>query len=89
VKLRYAHKAGSHPPRIIIHGNQTQSVPASYVRYLENGFRKALVLVGNPVHIELKTGDNPYAGKRNELTGRQVARRKRLIRHRKSRAKRG
>jgi GTP-binding protein len=88
VKLRYAHKAGSHPPRIVIHGNQTQSIPASYIRYLENGFRKALALVGNPVHIDLKTGDNPYAGKRNELTGRQQARRKRLIRHRKRKAKR-
>lgn len=88
VKLRFAHKSGSHPPRIVIHGNQTQSIPASYVRYLENGFRKALALVGNPVHIELKTGDNPYAGKRNELTGRQQARRKRMIQHRKRKAKR-
>jgi GTP-binding protein len=88
VKLRYAHKAGSHPPHIVIHGNQTQSIPASYVRYLENGFRKALALVGNPVHVELKTGTNPYAGKRNELTGRQQARRKRMIQHRKRKAKR-
>ena len=88
VKLRYAHKSGSHPPRIVIHGNQTQSVPASYVRYLENGFRKALALVGNPVHIELKTGENPYAGKRNQLTGRQQARRNKMIQHRKRKAKR-
>jgi GTP-binding protein len=88
VKLRYAHKAGSHPPRIVIHGNQTASVPASYVRYLENGFRRALALVGNPVYVELRTGDNPFAGKRNELTPRQQARRKRMIQHRKSKAKR-
>ncbi|MCZ6708784.1 MAG: ribosome biogenesis GTPase Der [Gammaproteobacteria bacterium] len=88
VKLRYAHKAGAHPPRIVIHGNQTRSVPASYVRYLENGFRKALALVGSPVAVELKTGDNPYAGKRNALTGRQQARRKRMIQHRKRKARR-
>jgi len=81
VKLRFAHKAGEHPPRIVIHGNQTQSVPASYVRYLENGFREALKLTGNPVHIELKTGDNPFAGKRNPLTRRQQQRRKRVISH--------
>ena len=88
VKLRYAHKSGSHPPRIVIHGNQTRSIPASYVRYLENGYRKALALIGNPVHIELKTGDNPYATKRNELTARQQARRNRMIQHRKRKAKR-
>ncbi len=81
VKLRFAHKAGAHPPRIVIHGNQTKSVPASYVRYLENGFRQACRLVGNPVHIELKTGENPYAGKKNPLTRRQRLRRKRVIRH--------
>ena len=81
VKLRFAHKAGEHPPRIMIHGKQTNSIPASYVRYLENGYREALKLTGNPVHIELKTGDNPFAGKRNPLTRRQQQRRKRVITH--------
>ena len=85
IKLRYAHKTGDHPPRIAVHGNQTQSLPANYVRYLENGFREALNLVGNPVRLDLKTGDNPYAGKRNELTRRQRASRKRVMRHRKRR----
>lgn len=87
IKLRFAHKAGEHPPRIVIHGNQTRSLPASYLRYLENGFREALDLEGNPVHIELRTGENPYAGKRNELTPRQEARRKRMIRHHKRRGR--
>ena len=85
IKLRYAHKIGAHPPRIAIYGNQTQSVPASYRRYLQNGFREALDLVGNPVHLELKTGNNPYAGKRNELNKRQQAQRRRIIQHRKKR----
>ncbi len=85
IKLRYAHKIGAHPPRIAIYGNQTQSLPASYRRYLQNGFREALDLVGNPVHLELKTGNNPYAGKRNELNKRQQAQRRRIIQHRKKR----
>ncbi len=88
VKLRYAHKGGVHPPRILIHGNQTQSIPASYKRYLENGFRDALDLTGNPVVIDLRGGDNPYAEKRNALTQRQLNRRQRLIQHRKRKAKR-
>lgn len=82
VKLRFAHKAGSHPPRVTIYGNQTQTVPPSYVRYLENSYRKALKVHGNPIHITLKTGDNPFAG-RNELTPTQRARRDRMISHRK------
>lgn len=83
VKLRFAHKAGSHPPKVTIYGNQTQTVPPSYVRYLENSYRKALKVHGNPIHITLKTGENPYASKRNELTPTQRARRDRMISHRK------
>ncbi len=79
IKLRYAHRAGSHPPTIVLHGNRTDALPASYVRYLENVYRDALGLVGMPVRIALKTGDNPYAGKRNELTRRQRMHRKRVI----------
>ena len=81
IKLRYVHKAGDHPPRIVVHGNQTGALPASYVRYLENGFREVLNLVGNPVRVEMRTGANPYAGKRNQLTRRQRLRRKRVMRH--------
>ncbi len=81
IKLRYAHKIGAHPPTIVVHGNQTESVPASYARYLENRFRDALHLVGTPIRLIFKTGANPYAGRRNELTARQHARRKRLMQH--------
>ena len=85
IKLRYAHRLGGHPPRIGVHGNQTEALPASYVRYLENGFREAFNLVGSPVRIEFKTTSNPYAGKRNPLTPRQQRKRQRLLRHRRSR----
>ncbi len=81
IKLRYVHKVGEHPPRILVHGNQTADLPASYVRYLENGFRVALGLVGNPVRLAFRSGANPYAGKRNELTRRQRQRRRRVMRH--------
>jgi GTPase len=83
IKLRYAHKVGGHPPTIVVHGNQTESVPESYTRYLENRFRGALHLVGTPIRIVFKTGANPYAGRRNELTARQQARRKRVMQHSK------
>ncbi|MCC6202551.1 MAG: ribosome biogenesis GTPase Der [Gammaproteobacteria bacterium] len=81
IKLRYAHLGGRNPPTIVIHGNQTESVPAAYRRYLEGYFRRALRLVGTPVRIEFRQGENPYAGRRNELTPRQINRRRRLMRH--------
>lgn len=86
IKLRYAHQGGHNPPKIIIHGNQTEAVPVSYRRYLENYFRKALKLEGTPVRIEFKRGDNPFAGKKNILTKRQIDKRKRLKRFVKRKA---
>jgi GTPase len=61
IKLRYAHAGGKNPPLIIIHGTQLKSLPLSYKKYLINGFRKALKLVGTPIRIEYKEGKNPYA----------------------------
>ncbi len=81
IKLRYAHSGGMNPPLIVIHGNQTDQVPVSYQRYLENVFRRELELVGTPIRIEFKTGDNPFAGKRNVLSERQIERKKRLMKH--------
>ncbi len=85
IKLKVAHKQGDHPPTIVVHGNQVESLPASYVKYLENSFREALDLVGNPVRVMFRSPDNPYAGRRNKLTPRQERRRKRLVRHHKKR----
>ncbi len=81
IRLRYAHQGGRHPPLIVVHGSQTERLPAHYRRYLENAFREALRLEGTPIRLELRSGDNPYAGRRNELTPRQRERRRRVIRH--------
>jgi GTP-binding protein len=86
IKLRYAHQGGHNPPCIVIHGNQTQHLPDTYKRYLMNYFRRALDLTGTPVLLEFKTGENPYAGRRNQLSPRQQQKRKRLLRHVKKRS---
>jgi len=78
IKLRYAHQGGRNPPTIIVHGNQTKDVPAAYQRYLANTYRKALKLEGTPVRIDFKTGVNPFEGKKNKLTKRQIEKRQRL-----------
>ena len=78
VKLRYAHQGGQNPPIIVIHGTQTDAVSDSYKRYLVGRFRKALKLDGTPIRMEFRTGKNPYEGKKNVLTKRQVQKRQRL-----------
>ncbi|MDG2072278.1 MAG: ribosome biogenesis GTPase Der [Pseudomonadales bacterium] len=79
VKLRYVHLGGSNPPVIVIHGNQTDSVPAAYKRYLEHRFIDALGLEGTPIRLEFRTGDNPFKGRKNQLSNRQVTRKRRLM----------
>ena len=81
IKLRYAHAGGQNPPRIVIHGNQTDKLPNSYERYLENVYRRELGIEGTPIKIELRTSENPYAGRRNKLTQRQINRKRRLMAH--------
>jgi len=80
-RLRYAHQGGRHPPIIVIHGNRAERLPSHYRRYLTNVFRRALKLEGAALRLEFRTGDNPYAGKRNTLTRRQIKRRQRVIKH--------
>jgi GTP-binding protein len=80
-RLRYAHQGGRHPPIIVIHGNRAERLPGHYRRYLLNHFRRTLKLEGAALRLEFKSGENPYAGRRNVLTRRQIKRRQRVTRH--------
>jgi GTP-binding protein len=64
IKLRYAHQGGRNPPRIVIHGNQTDSVPDAYTRYLSNVYRKKFDLFATPVVVEYRTDKNPFLRER-------------------------
>jgi GTP-binding protein len=77
-KLRYAHLGGHNPLRIVIHGNRGNTLPESYKRYLANTFRDALGLVGTPLQLDFRSGENPFKGKKNVLSQRQIQKRKRL-----------
>lgn len=79
IKMRYAHQGGSNPPVIVVHGNQTERVPAAYKRYLSNYFQRELKLFGTPVRIDFKGSDNPYSHIKNKLTPRQQRKRRRAI----------
>jgi GTP-binding protein len=77
-KLRYAHSGGKLPPRIVIHGSRTDTVPDSYRRYLVNRFIKHFKLKGTPVFIDFRDSDNPYKDRKNTLSRRQIDKRRRL-----------
>lgn len=77
-KLRYAHSGGKLPPRIVIHGSRTDTIPDSYRRYLVNRFIKHFKLKGTPVFIDFRDSDNPYKDRKNVLSRRQLDKRKRL-----------
>ncbi len=55
-----AHQGGTNPPIIVVHGNQTASLPEAYKRYLTNTFRKVLKVRGTPMRFEFRSGKNPY-----------------------------
>ena len=84
-KLRFAHPGGENPPLFVVHGTRIKDLPASYQRYLENFFRKRFKLVGTPVKFIFREGENPFEGRRNELTEKQQAKRRRLMKHVKRR----
>ena len=79
IKLKYAHQGGRNPPVVVIHGVQTDSLPAAYKRYLMNYYREQLRLKGTPVRLVFKSPENPFHGQKNKLSDRQVKKRKRLI----------
>lgn len=81
IKLRYAHQGGKNPPIIVIHGSKTDKLNEAYQRYLMNFYITKLKLKGTPVRLEFKIGDNPYAGKRNKLTKRQMSKKQRMMKH--------
>ena len=81
IKMRYAHAGGQNPPLIVIHGNQLDVLPDSYKRYLANGFTQHLGLVGTPLKLEFKSSVNPFKGRKNKLSERQIKRKRRKMNH--------
>jgi len=80
-KMRFAHPGGSNPPTFIVHGSRLKTLPEHYRRYLENFFRKRFKLVGTPIKFEFREGENPYGDRKNVLSEKQIASRRRMMRH--------
>lgn len=84
IKLRFAHAGGQNPPIIVIHGKQTDRIADHYTRYLEKSFRKALRMEGTPLRIELRSDNNPFVKNEDNLNQQQIARKRRLVRNRRT-----
>ena len=81
VKMRYVHFGGIHPTKLIIHSNVSSKIPSNFKQYLINSFRDELNLKSIELKINFKKGENPYDGKKNKLTSRQIKKKKRLIKY--------
>ena len=81
IKMRYVHFGGIYPTKFIIHSNFSSKIPLNYKRYLINSFREELNLSSVELSIIFKKGVNPFEGKKNELSSRQIKKKKRLIKH--------
>lgn len=70
IKLKFAHQAGKNPPVVVVHGNQAERLPASYVRYLGRFLANAFRLHGTRIRVIPRSGENPYA-RRTKRSGRR------------------
>ena len=83
IKMRYVHFGGIHPTKFIIHSNISSKIPSNYKRYLINSFREELNLKSVELNIIFKKGDNPFEGKINKLSPRQIKKKQRLVKYTK------
>lgn len=60
IKIRYMTQVKSRPPHFALFGNQLDSLPKSYSRYLVNGLRETFGYPGTPIRLSLRTGNNPF-----------------------------
>ncbi|MCE1237128.1 MAG: ribosome biogenesis GTPase Der [Hyphomicrobiales bacterium] len=63
IKIRYATQAKTRPPHFVVFCSRPEALPESYSRYLVNDLRDRFDLVGIPVRLSLRGGDNPYHDK--------------------------
>ena len=81
LKFKHVHFGGTYPTTLIIHSNQDKKIPKNYKKYLENSFRSELGLKSIQLKIIFRKSLNPYDGKKNKLSERQLKKRQRLMKH--------
>ena len=64
VRIRYMTQRKARPPSFTLFGNQLDSLPEAYLRYLANGLRETFDLGGTPLRFSVRNSKNPYATKK-------------------------
>ena len=81
LKLKHIHFGGMNPTTFIIHSNQDKKIPQNYKKYLENSFRSELKLHSVQLKLIFRKSENPFDGRVNKLTERQIKKRQRMLKH--------
>lgn len=63
IKLRYMTQAKTRPPTFFVSCSRPDALPSAYERYLINALRDDFGLMGVPLRLMLRKGDNPYANR--------------------------
>ena len=61
LRLKYVTQAKARPPTFVVFASRPDALPDSYIRYLENDFRKRFDVPAVPIRIFVRKGKNPYA----------------------------
>ncbi|MCF6302348.1 MAG: ribosome biogenesis GTPase Der [Devosiaceae bacterium] len=69
LKLRYMTQVKSRPPTFILFCSRPDALPTAYTRYLTNGMREHFNMVGTPIRLWIRAGDNPYHEKNKRKLG--------------------
>ena len=79
-KIKYATLLSSKPTIIRVQGNNLDKLTKQYHKYLENYLRKKMNFEGIPIKLVFRNNINPFGDRKNKLTKKQLAKRKRIVR---------
>ena len=64
IRMRYMTQVKTRPPTYVVFASIPDAVPEEYRRFLVNGLRRDFDMPGATIRLLLRSGDNPYAGRR-------------------------
>lgn len=64
IRLRYMTQVKTRPPTFVLFASIPDALPEDYKRFLVNGLRRDFDMPGTPIRLYLRSGENPYAGRR-------------------------
>jgi GTP-binding protein len=64
IKLRYLTQSKTRPPTFYLSCSRPEALPDAYRRYVVNGLREDFGLAGVPIRLMVRTGANPFEGRK-------------------------